>query len=49
MNKKILLLYPEFQTTYWSYKHVMPFLGNISIIMDEPFGKGAEIHPCKPI
>jgi radical SAM superfamily enzyme YgiQ (UPF0313 family) len=32
MNKRILLVYPEFPTTYWSYKHIMSFLGKKAVM-----------------
>jgi radical SAM superfamily enzyme YgiQ (UPF0313 family) len=32
MNKKILLLYPEFPTTYWSYKYILPFIGKKAVM-----------------
>jgi radical SAM superfamily enzyme YgiQ (UPF0313 family) len=32
MKKRILLVYPEFPTTYWSYKHIMSFLGKKAVM-----------------
>lgn len=31
MKKKILMVYPEFPTTYWSYEHSLPFIGKKSL------------------
>jgi radical SAM superfamily enzyme YgiQ (UPF0313 family) len=30
--RNIVLVYPEFPTTYWSYKHIMPFLGKKAVM-----------------
>jgi radical SAM superfamily enzyme YgiQ (UPF0313 family) len=32
MKRKILLVYPEIPATYWSFKHVMPFVGYKSLM-----------------
>ena len=32
MKRKILLVYPEIPATYWSFKHVLPFIGYKSLM-----------------
>lgn len=32
MSKKILLVYPEIPTTYWSFNHALPFIGKKALL-----------------
>ncbi len=32
MNTRILMIYPEFPATYWSYKYSMPFVGKKAVM-----------------
>lgn len=32
MKTKILMIYPVFPATYWSYEHILPFLGKKSLL-----------------
>lgn len=32
MNKNILMVYPKFPATYWSYEHALPFTGKKSLL-----------------
>ena len=32
MSKKILLVYPEIPTTYWSFSYALPFIGKKALL-----------------